>query len=616
MSLSSHFAFPGAERSLEALLEATPNAVVMIDARGSIRYCNRSTNRLFGYELHELVGNNVSILMPEPERSEHAGYLDHYLRTGEARVIGIGREASGQRKDGSRFHLHLAVGRVETADEPVFIGIISDISARVESEEALRRQRDIQEVVLLAINSFLRRESEQEISVQLSRALLKATNSKYALIGELMMADDGGELLCTLPLPAEHTPAWSFAVHNAEGCLEFSRLDNPFAFPVFTGTPLLTNEPEGHPAWLGISPQASGIHNFLAIPIWMHNIVIGVFAVANCSDGYAEDLVEYLRPVQDTLAAVLYARRVRREAEQRLVQQERAARRMQAIVETAPVGVAVVDAQGIYETVNPAYCRIYEYSADEMIGQRFTMVFEPEAREDILALHQRFVAEGGEFSGPWTVVTRSGNQRYIVKDSVRIQGDDGAYRRLVFVTDVTEHMLMQNELRRTNDLLREQADYDGLTEIYNHRHILEVFDTEYKRLQRKGLPLCIALLDLDHFKHVNDQYGHLTGDEVLHAVAAALKQGIREIDAVGRYGGEEFLVLLPDTELDVAISVIDRLRVQVEALGFSVPGLRVSFSAGVTRVRQEENVGDALSRVDGQLYAAKRDGRGRSSAGG
>ena len=122
----------------EAVVEAALDAIVVIDGSGAIRSANRATERIFGYTAAELLGQNVKMLMPEPYAGEHDGYLDHYLRTGEKKIIGIGRDVSGRRKDGSVFPMYLAVGEAEAAGETIFVGICRDISERKAAERAQR----------------------------------------------------------------------------------------------------------------------------------------------------------------------------------------------------------------------------------------------------------------------------------------------------------------------------------------------------------------------------------------------------------------------------------------------------------------------------------------------
>jgi len=135
MAGTSTIATPAAEDQLSALLDAAVDAMVLIDDRGLVTRFNRAAERVFGYAAGEVVGRNVSMLMPQPYRREHDGYLERYQRTGEARIIGIGREVVAQRKDGSTFPIDLAVGEFVTAAGRGYVGILRDISERKRQEE-------------------------------------------------------------------------------------------------------------------------------------------------------------------------------------------------------------------------------------------------------------------------------------------------------------------------------------------------------------------------------------------------------------------------------------------------------------------------------------------------
>ena len=126
----------------EALMRAIVDAIVVIDSKGAIREFNEAAIGMFGYKPAEVIGKNVSILMPEPYRSAHDRYINNYLETGKAKIIGIGREVQGLRKDGSVFPIELAVGEVAGESEPQFVGIIRDISARKAAELEARDQRE------------------------------------------------------------------------------------------------------------------------------------------------------------------------------------------------------------------------------------------------------------------------------------------------------------------------------------------------------------------------------------------------------------------------------------------------------------------------------------------
>ena len=125
-----------------SIVESAVDGIVVIDARGRIEGFNPAAERLFGYREEEVVGQNVHVLMPSPYREEHDGYIARYLATGVQKIIGIGREVTGRRRDGSTFPLQLSVGEMATADERRFIGILHDLTARVRMEQQLREQAE------------------------------------------------------------------------------------------------------------------------------------------------------------------------------------------------------------------------------------------------------------------------------------------------------------------------------------------------------------------------------------------------------------------------------------------------------------------------------------------
>jgi diguanylate cyclase len=169
------------------------------------------------------------------------------------------------------------------------------------------------------------------------------------------------------------------------------------------------------------------------------------------------------------------------------------------------------------------------------------------------------------------------------------------------------------ELKAANKRIEELAELDELTGSFNRRCIMRMLDDEIARAHRIKAPCSIALIDLDWFKRVNDAYGHPTGDEVLRTFAITVFANIRNIDRFGRYGGEEFLLVLPETPTDVAARILDRLRAIIADLDWSAfsPGMRVTISAGVTTLHADESADTFLARADRALYAAKARGRNR-----
>jgi diguanylate cyclase (GGDEF)-like protein len=161
--------------------------------------------------------------------------------------------------------------------------------------------------------------------------------------------------------------------------------------------------------------------------------------------------------------------------------------------------------------------------------------------------------------------------------------------------------------------IEELAELDELTGSYNRRCIMRMLNEELARTARSGSPCSIALIDLDWFKRINDAYGHPTGDEVLRTFAITMFANIRNVDRFGRYGGEEFLLVLPDMTVDGAVRALERLREIIADLDWSAfsPGMRVTISAGVATLRPDETPDTFLARADSALYSAKAKGRNR-----
>lgn len=170
----------------------------------------------------------------------------------------------------------------------------------------------------------------------------------------------------------------------------------------------------------------------------------------------------------------------------------------------------------------------------------------------------------------------------------------------------------QGRLRRRAVELQQEADLDSLTGLPVRRSLLRVLKRDLAAAHRHARPLAVALLDLDHFKMINDTFGHATGDEVLKAVAGVLRQSLRATDSAGRWGGEEFVVLMPDTDNAGAAAVLEKIRQAIAEAKFPAPAqsLRVTASAGFTQykgnIRSPEDLLDAADRA---LYKAKEAGR-------
>lgn len=181
-----------------------------------------------------------------------------------------------------------------------------------------------------------------------------------------------------------------------------------------------------------------------------------------------------------------------------------------------------------------------------------------------------------------------------------------------FISQLRAKVRTRNlELKQAIERIEELVNIDDLTGVCNRRRLFEVLAEESRRYNRGHAPFSICILDIDHFKHVNDTWGHAAGDEILKAIAGSICENTRAVDTFGRYGGEEFLLVMPYTPLEGASIKAERVRQQVENMDFSgtAPGLRITISAGVAEYQAEEEEDQTLLRADKALYEAKQTGR-------
>ncbi len=186
------------------------------------------------------------------------------------------------------------------------------------------------------------------------------------------------------------------------------------------------------------------------------------------------------------------------------------------------------------------------------------------------------------------------------------------YSRDTLELRVMSHLVntTARELEAANQALERLANTDALTGIYNRHRAQRLLEQEYRRAQRYGRPLSLIMLDIDDFKKVNDSLGHQQGDKALKALARAIQPLVRDTDYFARWGGEEFLIICPETDLEGARELAERLRGRVASRAL-LPSRTLTISVGVTTYRQEDTLDELLSRVDRALYHSKQQGKNR-----
>jgi diguanylate cyclase (GGDEF)-like protein/PAS domain S-box-containing protein len=216
--------------------------------------------------------------------------------------------------------------------------------------------------------------------------------------------------------------------------------------------------------------------------------------------------------------------------------------------------------------------------------------------------------ENGQVDGEEVRMRRPSGEEFWALLSARVIDFEGSQALIAGISDITPQKQLEARLR-------ELATTDELTGLENRRHFLELAQVELSRVRRTRSPLSLAMIDVDHFKHVNDRFGHAVGDRALKELSRAVRETVRTADVAARIGGEEFVLHLPDTGLDGALAVTERLRDRVRKSEIPLEDgtlIRFTVSAGVAELAPDEGIDSLLKRADAALYRAKAAGRDRA----
>lgn len=300
-------------------------------------------------------------------------------------------------------------------------------------------------------------------------------------------------------------------------------------------------------------------------------------------------------------------RGLERLVERRTAALARSEEQFRAIVEIAPLPLMLLRAADrVVLYFNPRAAELLELSTASATGRPLPDLFADPTDRDAL---DYLIRRNGTIREFEVEMKRSGGGAFwgLLSVSAVAYGDEPVL--LIGISDITRR-------RKLEDDLRLRATVDGLTGIANRNHFIDTGDLEMHRARRYGRPLSVLLIDLDHFKQINDTHGHGVGDTVIKNVVRACLASLRTIDRMGRLGGEEFAALLPETNREGAAIAAERLRAAIAAMTIEIEGgtrLAITASVGVATLADSDatRVDALIVRADRALYAAKRAGRNR-----
>lgn len=280
------------------------------------------------------------------------------------------------------------------------------------------------------------------------------------------------------------------------------------------------------------------------------------------------------------------------------------------LVDNASDVIWVMDLTGKFTYISPSVEKLRGYTVEEVMQQ---------SREEVLCPSSLVHLEKGiekavnkvmnnlpfeEFRGDLEQPCKDGTTVWTEVTVTGIYDKDSGFLGMLGVTrDITERRAMEEEIRRLTEV-------DRLTQLYNRLKLDYVIKIEIERANRSGSSFVAIMLDIDHFKAVNDNFGHIVGDEVLKEISLIIKSSIRIIDTAGRWGGEEFMIILPESDIKGGQIVAEKMRLKIEENQFPHVG-KLTASFGVSEYKSEMSENELVTRADNAMYKAKNAGRNR-----
>ncbi len=582
---------------MEDLLELSPVGISWCDAEGKIEYVNRQFTEMFGYTLDEVSDLETWIGKAYPAAGYRQAVVEPWVQQAlKARQSGLalpGLESNIISKDGRQLRVLSQVSFVGEKQLASF----TDITAYWLSEQRKRAHNSMLEMVAKA--------------APLSDILLAIVHTieeeaPKSLCSVLLLDDEGKHLY------SKAAPSLPVFYNQAIDGLEIGMGVGSCGTAAYLGERVVVEDIAIHDYWQPYAELArrAGLGACWSEPILASNgKVLGTFAIYHSKPAVPDsDDVERITFAAN-MAAIAIENRNTREA---LIRREREFR---TLAENSPLNISRYDREGRIIYCNPKLAATVSLPIEEIVGTRLSDFPDPNFNRMLHAAIKQTLQSGEECLHEMEVPVKGGASQIHLIHMVPERDETGAVVGVLAAgLDISERKRLERELER-------QARIDYLTGLYNRRHFIDMAKQELIRLNRYGGELSLIMFDIDYFKRINDTYGHNVGDLVLQKIAHVSRENLREIDTIGRIGGEEFVALQPQTSQKQAYQTAERLRRALAGSEVKLENgsiLHFTSSFGVLSIKSEKNqqgdtpgIDDLLTWVDTALYQAKENGRNR-----
>lgn len=597
------------EKKFRSVLNTTSDAVIIVNRNSEIILSNYAALKLLDYTEHELLGMSVESLMPEKFRKAHKIYQHNYMKSPVKREMGVTKNITLRTKHGEEIPVEIGLNPLQINLEQCILCSIHDMRLAKASEEQLIQQSQSMQIMLDITNSIV---TEDSLYVALQRFLnIICTNFQWP-IGHVYLVDTNNK---DLLIPSE---IWF--LKDAEKVSHFRdiTMKTPLAYGVGLSGRVLVS---GLPVWIddvcleSNFPRASAanvdnVHSAFAFPIKMHGKIMGVFEFFAYEPKKQDKNLILIINVLINQASYFLEYQAIQDFNKNL------ATRFKFAVALGKIGVWEYDSISKKLIWDKQMYQLYGVSPKikNLNYSNWKNALHRDDEKKIVARFQQAIKEMKPFDTVFRIVKPNGDVRYIQANAMIINSEDGKKKTMLGMNrDITEEKELTEKLKQLNATLEHQAYYDSLTGLMNRHALDDVATRQFSLAKRHHYQMGVLFVDIDHFKAVNDKFGHSVGDELLVEVAKRLRKILRNEDAICRMGGDEFLVILNNIKNDAAAVITAKKIVADIARPFHLTSheIHIGASVGVSLYpKSGETFPDLLNKADAALLEAKNSGKG------